>query len=151
MYKQNDAVFKGYEFEIGKVFQVGENNFTLSYGRDSVRAKFSNDINVPRIIPPRNIFRASYDYKNTEFNIDLKNVEKQDNLFTNETETAGYDMLDARFTQHFPINDNAKVTLSLFGKNMLNEIARNHTSFVKDAIPLAGENYGFKFYLKFVR
>ena len=151
LYKQNDAVFKGYEFEIGHAFQIGENNITLSYGRDSVRAKFSNDINVPRIIPPRNIFRASYDYKNTEFNIDLKNVEKQDNLFTNETETAGYDMLDARFTQNLPIDDNTKITLSVFGKNMLNEIGRNHTSFVKDFIPLPGRNYGFKIYLRLVR
>ena len=151
LYKQNDAVFKGYEFEIGHVFEFGENNLKLSYARDSVRAKFSNDINVPRVIPPRNIFRASYDYKNTQFDIDLKNVEKQNNTFINETQTDGYDMLDARFAQNFPIDDNTNLTLSVFGKNMLNQIGRNHTSFVKDFIPLPGENYGIKFYLKFVR
>jgi len=150
-YKQNDSVFKGYEFKIGQDFKFGENNIRLSYGRDSVRAQFDNDINVPRIIPPRNTFRASYDYRNSNFLVNLKNVEKQDNTFLTETATDGYDMLDARFTQKFLIDDNTNLTLSFFGKNMFNEIARNHTSFVKDSIPLPGRNYGMKFYLKFVR
>ena len=150
LYKQNDAVFKGYEFEIGQVLQFGENNITLSYGRDSVRAQFDDDRNVPRIIPARNIFKVSYNYKNSEFIVNLKNVEKQNRTFISETFTDGYDMLDARFTHNFSLDDNTNITLSVFGKNMLNDIGRNHTSFVKDFIPLPGRNYGFRFYIKLV-
>jgi iron complex outermembrane receptor protein len=32
--------------------------------------------------------------------------------------------------------------LSVFGKNLLDEVARNHSSFVKDEVPLAGRNLG---------
>ena len=37
------------------------------------------------------------------------------------------------------------LNVSIFGKNLLNEVARNHTSFVKNEVPLPGRNYGLKF------
>mgnify|MGYP001441311937 CR=1 FL=1 len=39
--------------------------------------------------------------------------------------------------------------LSIYGKNLLNDVARNHTSFVKNQVPLPGRNYGLKFDLSF--
>ena len=36
------------------------------------------------------------------------------------------------------------LTLSVFGKNLLDEAARNHSSFVKDEVPLAGRNLGVR-------
>jgi len=41
------------------------------------------------------------------------------------------------------------LNLSVFGTNLLDEVARNHTSFVKNEVPLAGRNYGVKFSYKF--
>ena len=41
------------------------------------------------------------------------------------------------------------LNLSVFGTNLLDEVARNHTSFVKNEVPLAGKNYGLKFNLAF--
>jgi iron complex outermembrane receptor protein len=35
-----------------------------------------------------------------------------------------------------------ELVLSVFGKNLLDEVARNHSSFVKDEVPLAGRNLG---------
>ena len=35
-YVQQDAEFTGYEFEIGRVFELGGGDLTLSYGLDSV-------------------------------------------------------------------------------------------------------------------
>jgi iron complex outermembrane receptor protein len=32
----------------------------------------------------------------------------------------------------------------VFGKNLLDEAARNHSSFVKDEVPLAGRNLGVR-------
>ena len=55
-----DAEFHGYEFEIGRVFQVAGGDLTLSYGLDSVSADFSDNSNVPRINPDRSIYQAAY-------------------------------------------------------------------------------------------
>ena len=38
---------------------------------------------------------------------------------------------------------------TIFIKNLLDETARNHTSFVKNEVPLAGRNVGFKFRITF--
>jgi iron complex outermembrane receptor protein len=43
----------------------------------------------------------------------------------------------------------SKLRVSLFGKNLLDEAARNHASFVKNEVPLPGRNYGIKFNLTY--
>ena len=44
---------------------------------------------------------------------------------------------------------NGELKVSLFANNLLDEVARNHSSFVKDEVPLPGRNYGLKFNLTF--
>ena len=44
----------------------------------------------------------------------------------------------------FTLNNESKMNLSIFGKNLLDEVARNHSSFVKNQVPLPGRNYGVK-------
>jgi len=39
--------------------------------------------------------------------------------------------------------------VTLFAKNLLDEVARNHSSFVKDQVPLPGRNIGLRFNMKF--
>ena len=58
-------------------------------------------------------------------------------------------MLDVRASNIFTITDDLALNVSLFGSNLLNEIARNHSSFVKDEVPLPGRSYGLKFYAAF--
>ena len=58
-------------------------------------------------------------------------------------------MLDVRLTKTYSLADNSELKVSLFGRNLLNEVARNHSSFVKDEVPLPGKNYGIKFNLTF--
>lgn len=41
------------------------------------------------------------------------------------------------------------LSVSVFANNVLDEVARNHSSFVKDKVPLPGSNYGVKFNFKF--
>ena len=65
-----------------------------------------------------------------------------------ETSTDGYEMLDMRLTKTFTAG-NGSLDISLFGSNLLDEVARNHTSFVKNEVPLAGRNYGAKFNFNF--
>ena len=74
----------------------------------------------------------------------LKGVLAQDKLNQDETSTAGYQMLDLRMSKELRLAKGQQLTISLFGKNLLVEVARNHTSFVKDEVPLAGRNIGLK-------
>jgi iron complex outermembrane receptor protein len=83
------------------------------------------------------------------FKLQLKDVDKQKEIGEGETETDAYKMLDLRVTKTFSLADNSELKISLFGRNLLDEVARNHSSFVKDEVPLPGKNVGVKFNLTF--
>jgi iron complex outermembrane receptor protein len=57
-------------------------------------------------------------------------------------------MLDTRLTKTYDLSG-SKLKVSLFGRNLLDEVARNHSSFVKNEVPLPGRNYGIKFNLTY--
>ena len=148
-YVQEDAEFRGYEFEFGRTFTLGSGDLRLSFGRDDVNAEFSDGHNVPRINPARNIYSLSYVENDWVFKIDLKDVEKQNDIAEGETMTDSYQMLNTRLTKTFNISGAGELKVSIFGSNLLDEAARNHSSFVKKQVPLAGRNYGAKFSYKF--
>ena len=148
-YVQEDAEFRGYEFEFGRTFTLGSGDLRLSFGRDDVNAEFSDGHNVPRINPARNIYSLSYVENDWVFKIDLKDVEKQNDIAEGETVTDSYQMLNTRLTKTFNISGAGELKVSIFGSNLLDEAARNHSSFVKKQVPLAGRNYGAKFSYKF--
>jgi iron complex outermembrane receptor protein len=148
-YMQQDAEFQGYEFEIGTVFDFADGDVILSYGRDSVSAKFNNGGYVPRINPDRNVYTVAYERGSFDMAVVLKNVQAQTDFAVTETPTQHYDMLDVRASQAFQISDALTLNVSIFGNNLLDEVARNHSSFVKKEVPLPGRNYGLKFNAQF--
>ena len=148
-YVQEDAEFDGYEIEFGKSVDVGSGELTLSYGRDVVNAKFSDGHNVPRINPSRNVYSLSYSEDDLVFKLSLKDVDAQNDFGEGETKTQGYQMLDTGITKTYRMGGNNELKVSLFGRNLLDEAARNHSSFVKDQVPLPGKNLGVKFNLTF--
>jgi iron complex outermembrane receptor protein len=148
-YVQEDAEFDGYEIEFGRTFNLGAGEMTLSFGRDVVNAQFTDGHNVPRINPARNVYSLSYAQDDIVFMLHLKDVEKQNDVGEGETATAGYQMLDTRLTKTFDLSGKSKLKVSLFGRNLLDEVARNHASFVKNEVPLPGRNYGIKFNLTY--
>jgi iron complex outermembrane receptor protein len=148
-YVQRDAEFNGYEFEIGKVFPLAGGDLTFSYGLDAVSADFSDNTNVPRINPDRSIYQAAYARGSFDMKVIFKDVESQTDTASYEEFTKGYSMLNVRASNTFTLSDGLALNVSLFGSNLLNEIARNHSSFVKDDVPLPGRSYGLKFYAAF--
>ena len=148
-YMQKDAEFHGYEFEIGQRVNLWHGLLWLSVGRDTISGKFADGTYVPRMPPSRNIYSAVYAQNDWEVSAILKNVAAQSQLSTNETPTDGYEMLDINFTQTFQLRSGVNLELSIFGNNLLDEVARNHTSPVKDEVPLAGKNYGIGLQMKF--
>ena len=148
-YIQEDAEFDGYEIEFGRTIDLNKGQLKLSFGRDVVNAKFSDGHNVPRINPSRNVYSLSYKQEDVVFKLDLKDVAKQNDSGEDETATNGYQMLDTRLTKTFYLNGTSNLKVTLFGKNLLDEVARNHSSFVKNEVPLPGRNYGIKFNLTY--
>ena len=143
-YLQQNAQFVGYELEMGTVFELGDGDLTLSFGRDSVSGEFRDDSNIPRMTPDRNIYAISYAKNSLELKLDLKDVGSQRDIGTNETVTSGFNMLNFNAVKTFTFGKKQTATVSLFAKNLLDEVARNHSSFVKDEVPLPGRNLGIK-------
>ena len=141
---QKDAEFFGYEFEFGTTLTLKRGDLSLSFGRDSVLGEFSDKRNIPRITPSRNIYSIAYSEDNLELKLDLKDVQNQDDIGINETITSGFSMLDFNAVKTFSFGKKQTATVSLFAKNLLDEVARNHSSFVKDEVPLPGRNIGIK-------
>ena len=141
---QQDAELKGYEFEFGKVFDLARGDLTVSFARDSVSGEFDDGSDIPRMVPDRNIYSVVYSEPTLDLSLRLKDVHKQTDIGFNETVSEGYEMLDLRVSKTFSVDQGAELTLSLFANNLLNEVARNHSSFVKDPVPLPGRNYGIK-------
>ena len=73
-----------------------------------------------------------------------KDVEEQNDIGDGESMTEDFEMLNFVLRKTFTLNNESKMNLSIFGKNLLDEVARNHSSFVKNQVPLPGRNYGVK-------
>ena len=141
---QADANFHGYEVEFGKTISLNNAELLFSYGRDQVIGTFSDGGNVPRITPVKNIYRFAVEQDDVIYDIKVKDVQREDDLGIGETVTEGFTMLDLDIRRSIAIGDNEELVLSIFGRNLLDEKARSHTSFVKDEVPLAGRNFGIK-------
>ena len=143
-YLQQDAEFKGYELEIGKTFDLARGALTLAFGRDSVSGEFTDGHNIPRMTPERDLYKVVYAEETLKFVLSLKDVSAQNDTAENETASAGYQMLNLNLSKTLEYSSGNILTLSVFGKNLLDEAARNHSSFVKDEVPLAGRNLGVR-------
>ena len=149
-YMQKDAEFSGYELELGRSISLNDGSMTFSYGMDYVNAKFKDRTYVPRINPRRHILSMSYAKDSTNASLTLRNVKSQTKLSLNETPTESYNMLDLKLSQRIPIfYGDSEMVVTLFAKNLLDEAARNHSSFVKDEVPLPGRNIGLRFNMRF--
>ena len=148
-YLQQDAEFDGYEIEFGNTIMLLSGELTFSFGRDDLSGEFSRGGNIPRLNPARNIFKLKYFKDDMSIGLNFKDVEKQNNIGANEIVTPGYQMFNANLTKSINLGNEGELTLTFFGNNLLDELARNHSSFVKSQVPLPGRNYGLKFNFKF--
>ena len=148
-FTQADADFNGYEIEVGRSFALNNGDFIISYGRDEVVGTFSSGGNVPRITPVKNIYSFAYSQQDITYDIKIKDIQKEDDLGLGETVTNGFTMVDFDITRSISIGNDEELVLSVFGSNLLDEKARSHTSYAKNAVPLAGRNFGVKLNFNF--
>ena len=143
---QKDAELDGYEIQVGTDFDFLNGNLGLTIGRDSVNGTFIDGSNIPRIVPARDIYTLSYTEDNLSVDIDLTEVNAQPDFGSDgDSFTAGFELLDLSISRSFPVEGVEDFKVVLFANNLLDEIARNHSSTVKNEVPLPGKNLGIGF------
>ena len=92
---------------------------------------------LPRITPSR--FSASLNYQGENWNasIEGQRVSEQDRIAPFETSTPGYTFLNASVGYKFRAGPTYNYVY-VRGTNLTNEEARDHLSFLKEVLPLAG-------------
>ena len=148
-YQQDNAILNGYEAEIGFTTYLGDGLLDLTLGRDAIDGKISDNNYLPRMTPSRNIINASYSSDSFEGSLIITNVEDQRDISFMEQDTDGYTLVDFHLTKYIMLSNEKSFSVSFFGKNLLDELARNHSSFIKDHVPLPGRNLGFRVHCYF--
>jgi iron complex outermembrane receptor protein len=146
-YVQSDARFTGFEFEVGTEFELPLGLIRVSLGRDQTKAEFDDGTYVPRISPARNLLEIEGNFGQFDASIRYQDVGRQNRTAQNELATAGYESLNMSLSTTLDLGS-VSLRATLFGRNLLDDIARRHTSFVKEQAPLPGRNIGLKLTLR---
>ena len=144
-FRQADADFWGAEAEAAvDLYRAGENHLVLELSGDFVRAELRGPSEVdgeplPRIPPLR--LGAGLDYHRGPWRVfgEVRWVDMQDRVSPNETPTDGYTLVNAAVSHRFLVAGTV-LDVILRGKNLTDEEARPHTSFLKDQVPLPGRD-----------
>ncbi len=143
---QKDAELDGYEIQVGTDLDFLNGNLGVTIGRDSVNGTFTDGSNIPRMVPARDIYTLSYTEDNLSIDLDLTEVNAQPDFGSDgDSFTAGFELLDLSISRSFPVEGVEDFKVVLFANNLLDEIARNHSSTVKNEVPLPGKNLGIGF------
>lgn len=146
-YKQGDSTYTGVDARLDATLTSW---LGLKLGFDSVRTELREQrISLPRTPPVRGRIGLDWRWKGFSVTPEMVLAARQDRVFTNETETAGYGVANLRagytwVTQH---------AVHLFGVNWFNannQLYRNHLSFLKAVAPEIGRgatvNYSVRFF-----
>jgi iron complex outermembrane receptor protein len=97
---------------------------------------------LPRI-PPRSLtlgLEASSNHLDAR--LEWIDMAEQNRTAAQETATDGYNLLNARLVYR-PGGEAGAVSLRLDARNLTDELARVHASFLKDELPLPGRSVRF--------
>ncbi len=145
-YVQADARFRGFEIEVGFAVALESGTIRVKLARDQTIANFDNGGSVPRIMPSRNLLEINGDFAKFDATLSYQNVNAQPRIAQNELPTDSYNALKFSLRTAFDMGPMTLET-TLFARNILDDISRRHTSFVKEQAPLPGRNVGLKFVL----
>lgn len=125
-------------FESQFIWQINQ-PFKLTLQADYIRARLRDGGDLPRTPPLRLGAELAYKHNNISANIHFSRYFRQDRIAEYETETAGYNLLDANISYYFDVAGQ-EIAVYLKGQNLTDEEARVHTSFLKDIAPLPGRS-----------
>ena len=141
-FDQADVKFTGIEAEATvEVLDKDDSHMHVRVFTDFVNAE--EDVtgdNLPRIPPQRLGLGLHGGWKSLDATIDAIFADDQDDVVTDELPTEGYTLLNASLSYTFA---DSGLLLFLRGSNLLDEDIRQHTSPLKDLVPLPGRSLHF--------
>lgn len=140
-YQQTDADFSGFELQaVWEIHDTGAGDFDLRTFYDHIRGELDSGENLPRISPDR--LGAGLDWYAGSWRIGVEGyrVRAQDDTAPFEESTDDYTMLNADIAYRFYFGG-TEMEAFLRGRNLGDEEARVHTSFLKEFAPLPGRNF----------
>jgi iron complex outermembrane recepter protein len=145
-YSQADSRFLG--TELGLDFGL-HRNLWLNLGLDTVDAQLTeSNTPLPRIPPLRGRVGFEASYRGFSFKPEVVMARDQDDVFINETRTAGYTVFNLSASYAFPQRHLAHI-FSVNAFNLGDRLYRNHLSFIKDLAPEIGRGVRFTYTLRF--
>ena len=123
-------------FEAQAVWQITD-EFSWRVQGDIIRTRLTTGDELPRTPPARISSEFSYQGEVISAGLFITNHFEQTHTAALETSTDGYVMVDANVNYHFTFGPH-DLALYLKGKNLTDEYAQVHTSFLKDLTPLPG-------------
>lgn len=138
-YTQRHATFTGIE---GAIRQQLDATFGLTLFGDYVRARLEagdGDRDLPRIPAHRVGLRLDATWNAWRAEAEVYRVGRQDDVAEFEGETPGYNVVDVSLS-YSGRYDGMPWQVYLKGKNLGDQLAYAHTSFIKNAAPLEGRN-----------
>lgn len=141
VFNQQDAVLYGFEADVD--WHINQ-NIRISGFTDLIRAKLDGNSdgnrNIPRIPPMRIGAELHWEANNWHLELGATHYSKQDKIADFETETNGYTLVSASVNYYTSVGD-TDMTFYLRGNNLTNELAKVHSSFLKDEAPLPARSF----------
>lgn len=148
LYSQQDAVFSGAELKTRiELYENDSHHLHLRLTGDVVDAELDDGGNLPRIPPLRLGSGLHYHSERWNATTEVQWVDAQTEVGVNETPTDGYTLVNASLGYRFLLR-NQILDVLLRGRNLTDEEARSHTSFLKTIAPLPGRDFSLA--LKFL-
>ena len=148
VFTSNDAAFRGFEVQGG--MEIGTWNgldFKVDGLAEYVRATAEGD-NLPRIPPLSILTGIEAETDRVSLRAELDYSAKQTKITMDELPTDDFALVNLFATWKAPVGaDNVRLKLSVL--NLLDTDARQHTSFLKDVVPLPGRNVRFSISAQF--
>jgi iron complex outermembrane receptor protein len=140
-FAQDDTEFYGFELHGDfELLHRGDSHLHLGFAYDQVRAAFrSSGDPVPRIPPRRAKLALVYITQRWDARLEGWWVDDQNRVAEHEEPTPGYEMLNASVGYKF-FAGQMMHELLLRGRNLTDEPAYNHVSFIKFEAPLPGRD-----------
>lgn len=147
---QGTARFLGFETEADvDLLQGDAQDLSVHVWTDYTRATLMQDDEpLPRIPPLRLGVGLSFDRGPLAAKLSLKRVRAQARIAPLEEETDGYTMLDASLRYRIFVGQTLH-SFTLQGSNLTDTLARVHTSFQKEVVPLAGRDIRLTYQMSF--
>jgi iron complex outermembrane receptor protein len=145
---EGGATFYGSEAEVAyEAWSGGGRSFHVEAAADYVHGK--TDAGPAARIPPWSVTaRGVYEAPQWTATVELHRVGEQDRTADFELPTDGYTLVNASLVLR-PIEAQPDLKVFLDGRNLTNEEAREHASFLKDIAPLPGRTFrmgvGYRF------